>query len=561
MHDSLFQAKHAYEAQQDDELNLKPGDTLRVLNADNNDWWTVEDTATGKQGLVPSNFLVKATGTALSTVAEGPVLARIVNDYEPQGPDQLALWKNGVITVLDQSIGDGLWKGDLNGKVGLFPADHVKIIDSTETMEEAETSTSNRNSFKLAAYGVKQGGIGSILAGAAGGMGLRKKAPKSADEDTTTSPHTTQSPSDHGPTTSTQVKGMVLHEYEPQNDDELKLMRGEYVTIIDKLDDQGWWKGSNESGASGVFPSNFVQILEEQQRPPPRRTRPPTIKTEPSTSSSRSSESVTSPSSMARPPPVPVATRPTTLLTNRTSASSTSTEPPPPRPVTSPPLPTRRPPSSGNVAAAAAPIEPPKRTHKRQPSIPLVSPDLPPIAAKQDQSSIQSPEHPTRPSRPVPTPGAPPRPEGPTSSDHRTSVSSMAKPPKVGGPPKTPSAPVPPTRSRPTSQTSTGAAAVPSPPPRKSVTESEIQPQSPPPMPKRSMPLPPPSSSSSQPIPQPSSSNGSGGSDISPLEAEMQRLLDPIRKEISDLAAMLDMERQKRERLEQELETLKKQHM
>lgn len=42
------------------------------------------------------------------------------------------------------------------------------------------------DSFKLAAYGVKQGGIGSILAGAAGGMGLRKKAPKSADEETTT---------------------------------------------------------------------------------------------------------------------------------------------------------------------------------------------------------------------------------------------------------------------------------------------------------------------------------------------------------------------------------------
>lgn len=264
MHDTLFQAKHAYEAQQDDELNLKPGDTLKVLNADNNDWWTVEDVATGKQGLVPSNFLGKTTGTALSTVAEGPVLARIVNDYEPQSPDHLALWKNGVITVLDQSIGDGLWKGDLNGKVGLFPADHVKIIDSTDAMEEAETPTSNRNSFKLAAYGVKQGGIGSILAGAAGGMGLRKKAPKSAEEETTTS-HT-QSPSDHGPATSAQVKGMVLHEYEPQNDDELKLLRGEYVTIIDKLDDQGWWKGSNESGASGVFPSNFVQILEEQQR-------------------------------------------------------------------------------------------------------------------------------------------------------------------------------------------------------------------------------------------------------------------------------------------------------
>lgn len=119
---------------------------------------------------------------------------------------------------------------------------------------------------------------------------------------------------------------------------------------------------------------------------------------------------------------------------------------------------------------------------------------------------------------------------------------------------------VPPTRSRPTSQTSTGA--VPSPAPRKSVTESEIQPsppqpQSPPPMPKRSMPLPPPSS---LPVPQPSSSNGSG-EEQSPLEAEMQRLLEPIRKEIADLAAMLNVEKQKRERLEQELEALKQQQM
>ena len=80
-------------------------------------------------------------------------------------------------------------------------------------------------------------------------------------------------------------------------------------------------------------------------------------------------------------------------------------------------------------------------------------------------------------------------------------------------------------------------------------------------MPKRSMPLPPPSS---QPAPHPSSSSGSGEEqqhDTSPFESEMQRLLEPIRKEISDLAAMLNVEKQKRERLEQELEALKKQHM
>lgn len=50
--------------------------------------------------------------------------------------------------------------------------------------------------------------------------------------------------------------------YTPQNDDELDLKVGEIITIISmELPDKGWWKGELH-GKVGVFPDNFVKLLE-----------------------------------------------------------------------------------------------------------------------------------------------------------------------------------------------------------------------------------------------------------------------------------------------------------
>lgn len=52
----------------------------------------------------------------------------------------------------------------------------MKLIDAHEQDSYInEQDNTKRQSFKLAMYGVKQGGIGSILAG---GLNLRKKQPK-----------------------------------------------------------------------------------------------------------------------------------------------------------------------------------------------------------------------------------------------------------------------------------------------------------------------------------------------------------------------------------------------
>lgn len=53
----------------------------------------------------------------------------------------------------------------------------------------------------------------------------------------------------------------VLYAYNPLNEDELKLVEGDVVTLLSKeLPDKGWWKGELR-GKIGVFPDNFVTLL------------------------------------------------------------------------------------------------------------------------------------------------------------------------------------------------------------------------------------------------------------------------------------------------------------
>lgn len=49
----------------------------------------------------------------------------------------------------------------------------------------------------------------------------------------------------------------------------MSLLEGEVITQIDQVD-EGWWFGVSEDGKKqGLFPANYVQILEEEQQAAP----------------------------------------------------------------------------------------------------------------------------------------------------------------------------------------------------------------------------------------------------------------------------------------------------
>lgn len=66
----------------------------------------------------------------------------------------------------------------------------------------------------------------------------------------------------HHSTQQVREQARVIYAYDPSNDDELAMQVGDIIDIIDKdIEDAGWWKGELR-GKIGVFPDNFVQLLE-----------------------------------------------------------------------------------------------------------------------------------------------------------------------------------------------------------------------------------------------------------------------------------------------------------
>lgn len=68
-------------------------------------------------------------------------------------------------------------------------------------------------------------------------------------------------------------RAIAQYDYEKAEDNEIELLEGEYVTEIDMVDDD-WWMGTNSKGESGLFPSNYVELVEDDEPAPAAPSRP-----------------------------------------------------------------------------------------------------------------------------------------------------------------------------------------------------------------------------------------------------------------------------------------------
>ncbi|XBW34584.1 hypothetical protein QEN19_000147 [Hanseniaspora menglaensis] len=63
----------------------------------------------------------------------------------------------------------------------------------------------------------------------------------------------------------------VLYDFDPQQNGDLGLKKGDKIIILEKLS-QDWFKGKDKDNKEGVFPANYVKVLEgnkEANRPLP----------------------------------------------------------------------------------------------------------------------------------------------------------------------------------------------------------------------------------------------------------------------------------------------------
>ncbi|KAM8851869.1 intersectin-1 isoform 1-T1 [Synchiropus picturatus] len=153
-----------YSATGAEQLTLAPGQLILIRKKNPGGWWEGELQARGKKrqiGWFPANYVkllspstTKTTPTEptppkLATSSTGTftciecthhftsvsrificlaVMCQVIGmyDYVAQNDDELAFQKGQVITVLNKDDCDW-WKGELNGREGLFPSNYVKL--------------------------------------------------------------------------------------------------------------------------------------------------------------------------------------------------------------------------------------------------------------------------------------------------------------------------------------------------------------------------------------------------------------------------------------------------
>uniref|UniRef100_A0A3Q4G8Q0 SH3 domain-containing kinase-binding protein 1-like n=1 Tax=Neolamprologus brichardi TaxID=32507 RepID=A0A3Q4G8Q0_NEOBR len=298
-------------------MSLTAGDIIVNIRRDEGGWW--EGELGGRRGLFPDNFVReikkegKRDGGQVSTIrpdlangSASPVLDSTVRpgrkgdqirkrrckaafSYVPQHEDELELKIGDVIEIIAE-VEEGWWEGVLNGKTGMFPSNFTKEIltdsetPSLDSQEENRSGRTNKDSPSSESDGgdsrsetgseippkkLRGFGFGNIFKDQP-----IKLRPRSMDVDSEVDK------ASDGKAASVAVESMktepdsktkgreqckVLFPYEAQNEDELTIKEGEIINIITKdCADAGWWMGEI-GGRQGVFPDNFVKLLEVEK--------------------------------------------------------------------------------------------------------------------------------------------------------------------------------------------------------------------------------------------------------------------------------------------------------
>ncbi|BFZ25337.1 hypothetical protein BsWGS_28375 [Bradybaena similaris] len=310
-----------YTAEQEDELTLKVGDIITDVKTSDGGWW--EGELRGKKGLFPENFvqLVKRREPAsLETKREAPQRksvrelankfkdmsvggppkkkdkqkrCKVLFEYKKENDDELEL-AVGEILDFHKEVEDGWWEGSLNGKVGVFPSNFVEMLEETPSPGESlapvvedkdkdkqagDTQGKDSDFHTIKGKKVVGVGLGNIFGG--GPIKLRAVTDSGKKEDSAKSPP--QGTPESVPETAVREKttierAVVRFSYVAEQPDELSLVEGQIVRILEReLEDEGWWKGE-VNGKIGVFPDNFVELLpNEKINKPPQKPPPPAV--------------------------------------------------------------------------------------------------------------------------------------------------------------------------------------------------------------------------------------------------------------------------------------------
>ncbi|XP_078256281.1 CD2-associated protein isoform X4 [Rhinoraja longicauda] len=224
----LCEATFDYVPQNEDELEIKTGDVIEVVEEVEEGWW--KGLLNEKTGLFPCNF---------------------VKELIDQNDDGEA---NEALSEPDVTVKDSIEVG---------PSSPTSPLDITGNECTAGTGATSQPKK------IRGLGFGDIFK--EGSVKLKSRLPNLELEDKKSEKQSIPASNAEAVKSEAENKHKgeyckAVFAYEATNADELSIKEGDHILLINKdTGDKGWWKGEL-SGKQGVFPDNFVVMLSETGR-------------------------------------------------------------------------------------------------------------------------------------------------------------------------------------------------------------------------------------------------------------------------------------------------------
>uniref|UniRef100_A0A672KRZ0 RING-type E3 ubiquitin transferase n=1 Tax=Sinocyclocheilus grahami TaxID=75366 RepID=A0A672KRZ0_SINGR len=365
-------ALYSYEGKEAGDLKFSKGDIIILRRKVDENWFHGE--LNGSHGFLPASYI-----QCIRPLSQTPPQGKALYDFEVKDKDQdkdcLTFTKDEILTVI-RRVDDNWAEGMLGDKIGIFPILYVELNETAKqlmemdklsaapgpsaespaaiscngnavhrhaegkknakkrhsftalsmTQRSAQVLGNNRHSMEISAPVLISSSDPRAAARIADCPHLSSSAPATQVQTHTpvlqrpghTGTDTHTCPPPHRP-----HRYLAMYAYKPQKADELELRKGEMYRVMEKCQD-GWFKGTSlRSGASGVFPGNYVTPVSS----PPVSSSPerPTASVTPLRPQASPSRSPARPLSMtAAPQPHAASVRPLRPLSSITPPNASA---------------------------------------------------------------------------------------------------------------------------------------------------------------------------------------------------------------------------------------------
>ncbi|XP_030369107.1 uncharacterized protein LOC115620079 isoform X2 [Scaptodrosophila lebanonensis] len=253
---TVARALYNFQGQSSKELSFRKGDTIYIRRQIDANWYEGEHNA--MIGLLPVSYVEIVSRDGARTPAKRPSegQARAKYNFQAQSGIELSLNKGELVTLTRRV--DGNWfEGKIANRKGIFPVSYVEILTDigaediaakTTTVISSHSTTNLRPTLDVLRTNINNEFNTLTQNGAQPPNGILKETK-----------HLHKTDALHVDTSTEPLAYRALYKYRPQNSDELELLEGDLVHVLEKCDD-GWFVGTSQrTGCFGTFPGNYVE--------------------------------------------------------------------------------------------------------------------------------------------------------------------------------------------------------------------------------------------------------------------------------------------------------------